>query len=272
MVEAICSIERSRARSARMQGFQSMPPKLQYSVGTRQQHSVTAVCDHPGMDTVGGRIRQQREAKGISRIELSKSTGVGYSTLAELERGGMQSSTKLRQIAEALGVSQKWLETGRGGIEAPSAPPDLAHDWSDVRGYAQAVGLGAGAEAQEYAETHSLKFRASSLSRKGLPAAQLAVMYGDGDSMQPRIHPGDAILFDTGDTKARDGTLYVIQVHGAANAEYQVKRAMVLDDAVYFTADNPAGDHYWQKPRRADAKRGHIEIIGRVRWIGSWED
>ena len=32
------------------------------------------------------------------------------------------------------------------------------------------------------------------------------------------------------------------------------------------------GDHGWTKPRRMDDKRHPIEVIGRVRWIGSWED
>lgn len=73
-------------------------------------------------------------------------------------------------------------------------------------------------------------------------------------------------------TSAFATALYVVSVHGAAHAEYQVKRAMLLDEIVYFAADNPAGDHDWKKPRRADVKRGHIDIIGRVRWIGSWED
>jgi phage repressor protein C with HTH and peptisase S24 domain len=153
---------------------------------------------------------------------------------------------------------------------SPAAAADAG--WLDVQGFAQAVGLGSGPEADEYAEAHKLKFRAESLSRKRLFARNLAVMYGTGDSMLPRIHPGDAILFDTSDTKPRDGAIFVVQVHGIAKAEYQAKRCMVLDEAVYFAADNPAGDHQWRKPRRMDAKRAPIEIIGRVRWIGSWED
>lgn len=150
--------------------------------------------------------------------------------------------------------------------------PQKDMDWDDVLGYAQAVGLGTGAEATEYAETHKLKFKASSLSRKRLNPHNLAVFYGKGDSMLPRIHPGDAVLFDTSDKNPRDGVLYVIQAPSLANHEYQVKRALVLDDIVYFAADNPSGDHGWVKPRRMDAKRDQIQVIGRVRWIGSWED
>lgn len=213
-------------------------------------------------------MRQEREALGISRKVLANAAGIAITTLSDLELGESQTTTALHRIARRLGVRTEWLETGKGSKE----PDEDADDWDDIQGYAQAVGLGSGPEADEYAEAHKLKFRAASLSRKRLFARNLAVMYGTGDSMLPRIHPGDAILFDTSDTTPRDGALFVIQVHGIAGAEYQAKRCLLLDDAVYFAADNPAGDHQWIKPRRKDNGKVHIDIIGRVRWIGSWED
>lgn len=140
-------------------------------------------------------------------------------------------------------------------------------DWTDIVGYAQAVGLGAGAEAEEYAETHKLKFRADSLRRKGLRPHSLAVYYGHGDSMEPRIRAGDAILFDTSDTRPADGGIFIVQL----GREIAAKRCEIIDEMVYFRSDNPSGDHTWRKPRRMDNPRNPISIIGRVRWIGSWE-
>lgn len=170
------------------------------------------------------------------------------------------------KVCKALRINREWLLHGRGPIEGAEGGPKEP-DWADVKGYAQAVGLGKGAEAVEYAETHLLKFRADSLARKRLVPANLHVMYGAGDSMLPRIHQGDAVLFDTQDTKPRDGSLYVVQWKG----EYYVKRAAVFDEDVFFTSDNPEGDHNWKRPKRMDAKRDPITVIGRVRWIGSWE-
>ena len=77
------------------------------------------------METIGSRLRQEREAQGIDRKAFARATGIGYSTIAELERGGMQTSTKLRVIAEALGVSLSWIETGKGP-KRPEAAPDLS--------------------------------------------------------------------------------------------------------------------------------------------------
>ncbi len=222
------------------------------------------------MDSIGTRVRLEREAQGIDRKELARLTGVGYSTLSELERGGMQTSTKLRVIADALGVSLRWLETGKG----PKAPKvEVAEDdYTDIVGYSQAAGLGNGAEAVEYAETHSLKFKKTSLRRRGILNRPLAVYYGKGDSMEPAIKDGDAILFDSSDTRVVDGVMYIIQVDGYANPEFYVKRAMVLDAGVYFASDNPAGDHSWKKPKAMDSKKHPITVIGRVHWIGGWAD
>jgi hypothetical protein len=41
---------------------------------------------------------------------------------------------------------------------------------------------------------------------------------------------------------------------------------------VYFEALNPDGDHAWKKPKKFGDRKNPIRILGRVRWIGSWED
>lgn len=175
------------------------------------------------------------------------------------------------------GVSIEWLNDGAGPSPTESLGEYLADvhrqdvDWTDVRGFAQAMGLGAGPLAMEYAETHKLKFRRDSLARKRLAAEHLAVMYGAGDSMEPRVREGDAILFDTSDTSPRDGAMFVVMLSGRAGNEYQVKRCEIIGDLVLFKADNPKGDHNWVKPRLKDDKKHPIQIVGRVRWIGSWE-
>ena len=224
------------------------------------------------MNTIGERIKEARRVRGMSRPQLAEAAKIKYPTLAGIENNDQAGTTQLPLIAEALGVSAKWLQTGKGPMEVGLATVEQ-DDYADVVGYSQAVGLGAaGAEAEEYAETHSLKFKKTSLRRRGIYGRNLAVYYGKGDSMEPTIQDGDAILFDTSDTRVVDGALYMIQVHGAANPEYYVKRAEILDGITFFRSDNPNGDHHWQKPRRMDSKREPITVVGRVHWIGGWAD
>lgn len=224
------------------------------------------------MNSIGSRIRSEREAQGISRAELARFAGIAATTLSDLELGLSKSTTALHKIAARLSLRTEWLETGKG----PKAKEETAaeDDYTDVVGYSQAVGLGAaGAEAVEYAETHSLKFKKTSLRRRGILNRPLAVYYGKGDSMEPAIKNGDAILFDSSDTRVVDDALYVIQVNGTGNPEYFVKRAEVLDDGtVLFRTDNPAGDHNWRRSKRMDSKKHPITVIGRVHWIGGWAD
>ena len=207
----------------------------------------------------------------IAKKVLSKA-GV-YFILDGTTKADKIRATTVDKLSRALGVSGEWIQYGKGPMETQSTHVASDDDYADVIGYSQAVGLGAaGAEAVDYAETHSLKFKKSSLRRRGILNKPLAVYYGKGDSMEPAIEDGDAILFDTSDTRVADGVLYVIQVDGMANPEYYVKRAMVLDTGVYFASDNPAGDHNWKRPKAMDSKKHPITVIGRVHWIGGWAD
>lgn len=174
-------------------------------------------------------------------------------------------------FAKALGVDPVEI---RSDLPEQTLSGKIVSDdeWSDILGYAQAVGLGEGQEGQEYAETHKLKFRADSLNRKRLRPHALSVVYGRGDSMLPRIHPGDAILFDMTDTTPRDEKLFIVMSHGANGPEYSAKRCRDFDGLIFFDSLNPAGDHAWRKPRRMDDEKRPIAIVGRIRWIGSWED
>ncbi len=212
------------------------------------------------------RIRDAIAQLPHTKAEVAERLGVSPQAITGWESKGRIGKTSLSRLALLCGRSVDYFITG-----AEQSPASDDSDWGDIEGYAQAVGLSEGVEAQEYAETHKLKFRADSLRKKRLNPRNLAVFYGDGDSMEPRIHSGDAVLFDQSDTRPRDGQLYVILVPGAGAESYTVKRCELLDDLVLFKADNPKGDHGWKKPRRMDDPRRPIKIIGRVRWIGSWE-
>lgn len=232
-----------------------------------QRHSITAFRNNPFMDTYGSRLAHALALRDMSVTDLSKATGIPYSTLKGIVDGHQRESTKTAKIAETLKVRAGWLGDGRGPVE-PIEP-----DYDDITGFSQAVGLGQESEIAEYEETHKLKFRADSLGRKRLIAGKLNVVYGKGDSMLPRIKSGDAILFDTSDRTPRDGKIFIICYPSrTGGTACSAKQCMELDGHYYFQSLNNDGDHDWKKPRRADDEKRPIEIMGRVRWIGSWED
>jgi len=213
---------------------------------------------------LGARIRAERETQQISRSELAKAAGIAVSTLSDLELGESKSTSALHKIAARLGVSPHWLETGKGPKTAGHSV--AADDWTDITGFAQSAAAGDGSAPDDYAETHTLKFKSSSLRRKGLFARKLAVFYARGDSMLPRIHDGDALLFDQGSTSPEDDKIFIVRFEG----HFYAKRLLNLGGEWFLASDNPY-DPRWRKPIpvRSDET---FEIVGRVRWIGSWED
>ena len=217
------------------------------------------------------RISAARRHAGITQERLAKTIGVTQQSIHKLETGESLSSRKLTEIALACGVSPVWLAKGTGLMTDKNVINNNDDDgYTVVTSYSQCVGLGSGTYSEEYAETSSLKFKKSSLRKRGILGRPLAIFYGKGDSMEPTIGDGDVILFDTSDTRPIDDALYVIQLSGFSSPECYVKRAEILDEIVYFRSDNPFGDHHWRKAKRMDSKREPITIIGRVHWIAGW--
>lgn len=83
------------------------------------------------MKTIGERIRQARQAKGLSGAALA--TMVGYrhqSAISNLEaRASGQGGNKIGAIADALGVTLEWLARGPDSETAPFLPtqPDAPY-------------------------------------------------------------------------------------------------------------------------------------------------
>ncbi|QNH21223.1 hypothetical protein HEP73_02135 [Xanthomonas sp. GW] len=74
--------------------------------------------------TVGDRIVEAREAKGMSRPDLARLAKVKYPTLAGLENGDQVTSTQLPALAAVLGVTALWLATGKEPRYADASEPD----------------------------------------------------------------------------------------------------------------------------------------------------
>ncbi|PJJ99965.1 cI repressor protein [Lysobacteraceae bacterium NML75-0749] len=212
--------------------------------------------------TLGQRIIEARKARNLSRRQLSELSGVGYPTLAGIENDAQKSSTQLPDLAQALQVNIGWLHTGKGTRDYVPDPDQ----WAEVTRWKQPLAAGDGSIPEDYAETGGLKFKRTSLQRKGLRPDKLAVLYASGDSMSPRIQDGDALLLDLSDTQPADDHIYALQYDG----QLYVKRLRRFGQQWFLVSDNHQ-DPKWRDPQPVDT-RHDFQIIGRVRWIGSWED
>lgn len=199
------------------------------------------------METIGTRVRRERESQGIERRELASKTGIGYSTLAELERGGMQTTTKLRVIADALGVSQRWLETGKGpkaGADDSTVSSVLATetnpDYVRVQQLDGDAGMGDGRINEDFPDTvRGMDFAPTYIrSVVGFvpPPGRLVLVTGRGDSMIPVIQPGEALMVDTGVVTFDGDGIYLLNT---GNGQ-QVKGLQDRGDAIYVVSANAA--------------------------------
>jgi transcriptional regulator with XRE-family HTH domain len=73
----------------------------------------TSVSEARSAETIGARLKRLRLQRGLSQRDLS-SPGVSYAYISRIEAGARTPSVKaLRKLAQKLGVSVEYLETGR---------------------------------------------------------------------------------------------------------------------------------------------------------------
>ncbi|WWW34054.1 S24 family peptidase [Stenotrophomonas rhizophila] len=230
-----------------------------------QQHSVTDFCEHAGMQTIGDRVKEARAQKGISRSALALASGVGYSTISELERGGMQSSTKLRVLADALGVSLAWLETGKGSMHSGVQEPSVSHvaEIETHPGYVRfdlfegGAGMGAGMINQDYPEVvKTIEVAEWEVRRKlgYLPQpGRIQIITGRGPSMRPKLEDGDIVWIDTSCDYFDGDDYYLINIGG----ETQIKMLQKRGDGLYVVSVNTDFPAF-----RPDS--GDVSILGKA--------
>ena len=83
---------------------------------------------------IGERIRQTRQARGLTQEQLAEEVGVSRSAVAQWETGRAgQLTGNLARIAEVLSTGIEQLTHGR--IKRPSGPPGKADELALLRLY-----------------------------------------------------------------------------------------------------------------------------------------
>jgi transcriptional regulator len=219
------------------------------------------------------RLRKARIEKNISQVELGRLTGESQSKIAALESGRNKKPTNTVQLAEILGVSAYWLETGKGEMHPSPAQNEIKDIhrpmlWSsndplpeDDYTFApymkeQAFCGGAGSfEIPDY-NGFRLPFGRATLRRKSINPDNVFCCTLTGDSMEERIAEDAAIAVDAGEKTIRDGKIYAFR-HGDL---FRVKYLSRLPGGrVKIKSHNPAYED-------EEAGLEDIEVIGRVFW------
>lgn len=151
---------------------------------------------------------------------------------------------------------------GFSPILAWEHPDDLPPgEYVDVPRLKMVLGAGPGREQQlkiSFVKEQAQAFRADWIRKRGLRPSKLAVMKVSGDSMEPRIHDGDAVVIDTSQIEIVDGAVYALWYDDGERVKRLYRR--------------PGGgiiihsDHETKHPQMilAGKEANNIRIIGRV--------
>ena len=185
------------------------------------------------MKTLQERLTFARENKQMSQTALGKAIGKSQSAIAALETGRNKSSTHIAKIANVLGVSAIWLETGKGEmIETYKLPekgevsnihrpmlwssntplPEDDYVFTPFLKESEFTGGSGSFEIPDY-NGFKLPFGRATLYRKSIMPENVFCCTLNGDSMEPRIAEDAAIAVDTGIENIKDGKIYAFQ-HG----------------------------------------------------------
>jgi len=155
--------------------------------------------------TLGQRIKARRKELGLSQGRLGELAGLDQTVISKLERGDVQETARIAQLADALQCDALWLSSGRlpertnftqaQANRVPLISFVAAGSWSD------AVDNYAPGDAEAWVETTVPVKRHTYALRV------------EGDSMEPRF-PHGAILIVEPEAEAKSGSFVIMRQNG----------------------------------------------------------
>jgi len=196
--------------------------------------------------TLAERLKEARSARGLTQKALGDLVGVSQAAIQKIETGKANQTTKLVEIANALGVMPDWLSSGEGaihnGVKQPAAAlsAQAASDVFRVDVLDLTVSAGPGSfMISEFVEVlHAIEFTTEHARSLFGNRSQhdVKVMTVDGDSMCPTIQSGDRLFFDVSVRNFKVDGVYAF-VFGQ---HFHVKRLQMQGLQLAVLSDNPA--------------------------------
>ena len=213
-------------------------------------------------DRYDGDRQQVCDASGMSESRLAQLLSSSY------RRGQGFGEKAARALEERLHLDPLYFDQfAVGEMATPyvvrQTPKTDADDAVTVRQVVLTLTAGsARTSMQEIAPTLCLwRFPKSWLKAHGLHADKLFAVAVTGAGMAPRLHEGDVVVVNGGDTALQDGAVYLINYRGEA-----ILKRLALDLGRWFmTADNNAGKRY----PRLEFDQPDCILLGRVILLAS---
>ena len=167
---------------------------------------------------IGARIRERREAAGLTQADLASELGVSRGAVGNWELGKGISTDNLAAIAARLGTSIDYIKLGTAGGPAPFPGSNIAGarapavlPFVTVPAYGQAVG---GEDGHFILNGQKIADVLAPPSLAGIRDAY--AVYVSGESMEPRYFSGEAVFVNPHLPIRRDDFV-VAQIRGAGS-------------------------------------------------------
>ncbi len=233
-----------------------------------------------GMEILGYRLEEARKTAGLSQRRLAREIGTASSQISMVENGKAGMSLKMAlAAAKALGVSMDYL-VGLVSDPRPSRQmltqlqtsiarmrdleeerPELDEDWGDYVGISEIdTSAGIGAVVHDEAVTGRMKFPSRWLRQRTLRPGRCRIIRVVGESMDPTLPDGSAILINLDSKHRKDGKIFVIRI----GDDLVVKRTVRDREAGWLLVSDNRNKRTWAThPWPEDA-----QVIGEVKWVG----
>lgn len=220
-------------------------------------------------ETLAERLNQAMEQSGMSQGALAKASGVAQPTIWRLTSGNARGSTKIVEIANALGVRTEWLSTGIGPMRADGqqltsiAPVKTDPSIFRVDVLDLTVSAGPGIINSEFVEVlRSVEYSVEDARQmfNGRKQEQIRIINVRGDSMSGTIEPGDLLFVDISVQHFDGDGIYAFIYDDTSH----VKRLQKMKDKLLVISDNPTY-RPWEPIEKEEMNK--IFVFGKV--IGS---
>jgi len=180
---------------------------------------------------LAGRIRELRQAKGLSQKEFADSLGIVQGYLSCIERGRkIPSQTLLVALCHVYGVTEGWLfggdERADEGKRPRSALPPAVREGAIPLLKAISQGFPDEVGDEDIADYVSLP---------GIGEGSFAIV-AEGDFMAPTIRHGDLVIFRPGSELANRSIVLLNNKWG----EVILRRCRQTEIGTWFSAENSA--------------------------------
>lgn len=229
------------------------------------------------LKTLADRLNYAMSERGMSQGQLAKAANMAQPTIWRITSGNAKGTTKIFDLANALGVSPEWLADGVGPMMAPATPtPPKSDGFVGIKTWDSNTPIdddevevpflkdiefacGDGRIGDEDYNGYKLRFSKATLRRIGASTDGHGILCfpARGNSMEPIIPDGTTVAINAEDKKIVDGKIYAISEDGWKRIKMLYRTGPdTVSIRSYNSIEHPPEEKHLSK----------IEIIGRVFW------